>query len=448
MSVLKRSRFFFWTARELSRKYTKSFITGILFGFILMVILRLVFPFIKATKFSPVRRIGYIGEYTPTSLPITIQNQISFGLTTLSEDGSVKPGLAANWEVADGGKKYIFHFRSDINWHTGKAVTAKDVNYNIRSVTFETPDIHTLVAKLQNQYSPFLSLVSKPIFGTKLSGFGEYKVDMLRLTGEKITTLRIVSSTKASLPAYEYRFYRSETQAIIAYKLGEIDEIIGLTSMDADLKNWKNTKITEQTNMNRVVTVFFNLKDQLLRDKILRQALTYAIPDFGMERAYSPIAKSSWAYSDAEKHYAYDMKTAKKLLDSDKAATAAGELTIHTFSQYLPIAEKIAASWNTLGIKTNLQVENVIPDQYQTMLSALEIPSDPDQYIYWQSTQRDTNITGLSNAKIDKLLEDARVEPDQQARKKLYTDFQKRLIDELPAAFLFYPTSYTVERIK
>jgi len=80
------------------------------------------------------------------------------------------------------------------------------------------------------------------------------------------------------------------------------------------------------------------------------------------------------------------------------------------------------------------------------LLSAQDIPIDPDQYIFWHSTQANTNITGLVNAKIDKLLEDGRMEQDQEKRKKIYIDFQKRLVDELPALFLYYPTSYTVTR--
>ena len=95
-------------------------------------------------------------------------------------------------------------------------------------------------------------------------------------------------------------------------------------------------------------------------------------------------------------------------------ASNSNELTIHTFSQYLNIAQEIATSWNTLGMKTNIRVENVVPEQYQVLLSAQDIPIDPDQYIFWHSTQVNTNITGLTNAKIDKLLEDGRMEQDQE----------------------------------
>jgi peptide/nickel transport system substrate-binding protein len=79
-------------------------------------------------------------------------------------------------------------------------------------------------------------------------------------------------------------------------------------------------------------------------------------------------------------------------------------------------------------------------------LSALEIPPDPDQYPFWHSTQTQTNITGFSNVKIDKLLEDARQEIDTEKRKTIYADFQRRITDEAPAVFLYYAKSYTIKR--
>lgn len=446
MTLFRRGRFLFWAVRELSQKYTKSLLLGIVLGFGLMVGLYAVYPFVSALTLSKIDRVGYIGEYTPSTLPLPIQEQLSFGLTTIAADGSALPGIASSWEATESGKQYTFHLQSDVVWHNGKRVKAADLNYNIRSVTFTAVNDHTIIATLQNAYSPFLALVSKPIFLSNLIGFGPYKVSAIRLKGDKIAFLRLVTATHTSLPAVEYRFYRSEIQAVTAYKLGEIDRIEGLTSIEADLAHWKNTRVVENSNQNRFIALYFNLKDQLLREKTIRQVLAYAVPMSSSKRVYTPISPLSWAYTDSTKHYDFDMTQATKLFESTQIATSSGEITIHTFSQYLTLAQDIAKSWNTLGIKTNIRVENVVPEEYQVLLSAQDIPIDPDQYIFWHSTQANTNITGLVNAKIDKLLEDGRMEQDQEKRKAIYVDFQKRLVDELPALFLYYPTNYTVTR--
>ena len=57
-------------------------------------------------------------------------------------------------------------------------------------------------------------------------------------------------------------------------------------------------------------------------------------------------------------------------------------------------------------------------------------------------------ITKLNNPRIDKLLEEGRQTNDQIERKKIYQDFQTYLLEEVPAIFLYYPTTYTVTRIK
>jgi len=43
-------------------------------------------------------------------------------------------------------------------------------------------------------------------------------------------------------------------------------------------------------------------------------------------------------------------------------------------------------------------------------------------------------------------LEDGRKVYDTEERKKIYQDFQKYLVEEAPAVFLFYPELYTISR--
>ena len=91
-------------------------------------------------------------------------------------------------------------------------------------------------------------------------------------------------------------------------------------------------------------------------------------------------------------------------------------------------------------------MDSTIPSDYQVLLRSLPIPYDPDQYIYWQSTQENTNISNYSSAKIDKLLEDGRKTLDKEQRQKIYADFQFYLVDDVPAIFLYYPKIYTIKR--
>jgi ABC-type oligopeptide transport system substrate-binding subunit/predicted Ser/Thr protein kinase len=60
--------------------------------------------------------------------------QIFSGLVELSPDLSVMPDIAHNWEVLEGGRKYVFHLRNDAYWSDGVPVNASDFEYAWRRV--------------------------------------------------------------------------------------------------------------------------------------------------------------------------------------------------------------------------------------------------------------------------------------------------------------------------
>ena len=111
-------------------------------------------------------------------------------------------------------------------------------------------------------------------------------------------------------------------------------------------------------------------------------------------------------------------------------------------------ANLLKEQWVKLGIdvKTSLvEVETlrnglIKNRDFQILVDFQDIPPDPDQYVLWHTTQtREANITGISSAKLDKLLEDGRKTNDQKDRESRYKLFTTLLLDESPAIFLYYP---------
>lgn len=444
---MPRIRLLYLVVVELARKYTRSLVLGFLLGLFLSFAFWKTYPFIISLWVQPIDRIGMVGEYNPSTLPLRIQSLISSGLTTLNADGSPMISLADSWEATNSGKTFVFTLSTDKKWHNGKTVTAHDVNYNIRGVTLIPTGENTLIAYLQYPYSPFPTLVSKPLLLPGLMGFGDYEVGRIELRGGSVKMIQLYPVDTNKGTPKRFTMYQTEAQAILAFKLGEIDQLEDLSTASA-LLNWGNVEITESTNYQRVVTLFFNMKNQELEDKNIRQGLAYAVPPLPYERAVSPISKTSWAYTKNVKNYTYDPETAKKLIADTHLGTSSAQLTLSTFPSYIDVASKIAKSWTDIGIKTRVQIETSVPENYQVLLSGQDIPPDPDQYPFWHSTQQGTNTTGYANVKIDKLLEDGRQELDQEKRALIYTDFQRRLVEDAPAVFLYYPSLYTVKRVK
>jgi peptide/nickel transport system substrate-binding protein len=445
MTLVHRGRLLFLILKTLAQKYTKSLALGFLSGLVLSLVFWRIIPFIRQQWFTPVSRIGIVGDFTPGTLPAVVQKEISGGLTSIASNGTVIPSLATSWTATDSGKTFIFTLKRDAVWHSGKPVTSADINYNIGNVDFSPIDKQTLRATLKAPYSPFPAVVSKPLFLSGLVGWGPYKVGSIRLLGDSVLSIRLVP-VRATGSVREYYFYKTEAEAILAYKLGEIQTIQDLSST-GDLTGWGRTAITDTTNLNRIVSLYFNVTRGMLSDRGVRQGLAYAVPKKqGAEPADSPISKTSWAYTTKIKEYPYDLAQAKKLLSAARESSASGTLTIATFAPYLDDAEAIAASWTKVGVPTDVKVVTSVPPDYKVLLSAQDLPPDPDEYPFWHSTQTATNITNYASVKIDKLLEDGRQELDPKKRKIIYADFQRYLTEDAPAVFLYYAKSFTVDR--
>lgn len=441
----KKLRFFYWFFRDLIKRYKKSLILGFIVGLFITILIGRLAPVFLSNVTKPVKRIGLVGNISPNTLPLSIQNQISYGLTKLDNQGHPLPGIASSWSYSEDGKEITFHL-GDTIWHDGQPVKAQDINYNIEGVTFTPVDSKTLKATLPEPYAPFLTIVSKPVFKVGLVGVGDYKASRVKLKGTNIDHMTLTPAQNThNLPQKQYQVYTTENQSITAYKRGDIDEIEDITNVES-LTDWGTTDIIETPNFNRVIALYFNMNDGLLKEKSFRQGLAHAIPKLSEEQSNSPISKQSWAYNEDVKQYNYDEAEAKELLSNTELPDSFPGLTLTTFSQYVDIAQQIANQWTALGIPTTVKVENSVGSDYQILLSAQDLPPDPDQYPFWHSQQEATNITHYANVRVDKLLEDGRRELNQENRKKIYHDFQKYLMEDIPAIFLYYPKTFGIQR--
>ena len=391
-------------------------------------------------------RIGMVGRYRLDNLPNSILEYVSDGLTTINENGEIGPAISSSWENQDGGKTWIFHIADDTTWQDGKKIVSNDIQINFSDVTTEKPDPKTIVFKLQTPFSPFPAVLSKPIFKKGFLGTGEWKVKKVTVSGNIVEQIILSKSKEKDMI---FKFYPTEERAKLALKLGEVDKLMDIFNPEP-FDTWKTLDVQKKVNYGRFTAVFFNsAKEKITSDKTLRQVLTYAINKdvFPGERALSPISPNSWAYNPQVKPYDYDLVKAKDMMkDLSKEILNNLSLNIATTPVLLAEAEEIAKNWRDLGITVNIQVISSIPENFDAFLAVLDIPRDPDQYSLWHSSQVATNISNYKNPRIDKLLEDGRTVTNESERKKIYLDFQRFLVEDSPAAFLYHPTSYTVTR--
>ena len=455
MAVI-RKRLIFWLIKAYIKKSGKTILISFLVGLIaFFAVLFLGKYYSVIIPFTHTETIGIVGAYTEDALPNEITSELSSGLTTIAPDGSIKPGLAASWDVMDNGKTYRFHLKHGVFFDDRREATSDTVNYNFSDVTEVKQDKYTLLFKLKYPYSPFLVTVSRPLFDRGFSGVGNYHLRKIQTSSGFVQSLTLVS-TKNKQEVINYVFYPTEDALKTAFLLGEVSQIENVSKHTYDsmnLKTFPNVTVTKTPDYSQLVTLFFNNDDGDLANKKVRLALTYALPNTfdGGTRAYSLYSPQSQYYNKELDKYTQDLSQAKLLLTPDKTSTLSGEvnvpthLTIQTMRQYQPAATAIAAAWKQLGINTSIETVDNIPDSFQIFIGNFSIPQDPDQYTLWHSDGPD-NITHYKNLRIDDLLEEGRRTVDTKQRQQIYDDFQKFLLEDAPAAFLYYPDEYTITR--
>jgi peptide/nickel transport system substrate-binding protein len=296
--------------------------------------------------------------------------------------------------------------------------------------------------------------LTKPIIRYPLRGVvGPYRVENIKFKQGYISEISLIPHTN-NLSPITYKFYENDTKLINAFKAGEIYEMSIAKKSNADqFQGWRNLTVTPVIDYSVVMTLFINNKNQLLSDKGVRQAIGMAIPRDELklygDSANGPISPISWAYYTDQKRSTFDLDTARKNIKKATESSPSAALKMVTYYDYSSTANVIQKNLESAGLKIDTSYSDQRdPSDFDLLLSYWQTPADPDQYFYWHSTQmQGANITRYKNVKIDKLLEDGRSTLNIADRKKYYEQFQKVLIDDSPAIFIYHPYTYTVKRI-
>lgn len=447
--TLIRRRYYIWLTKAYLKKWKKTILTSLLLGgvafFCFLFFLNFyLFPLLE----KKVQKIGYFGAYTVQTIPNKILDDISYGLTKVESSGAIKPGAAYKWQVKSDGKEYVFFLRKGQFFHNKKSLTSENLNLNFKEVKKKIIDDYTVSFMLKNPYSPFLVTATKPIFNGNFLGLGEYKLKKIELNSAFV---KMMILEKVDNPIYKKIIYFYPTQDALktAFALGEVDKIIGVSNdeiQNTNLQNWKNALVDEYIDYDELIAVFYNNSDSSLSNKKARQALDYALPSnfkYG-ERAYSPISPKSIYFSKSPNYGISDISISKTLLSSAKELTDK-EIEISTTDEFKQLAQEIKTNWEKIGVKSKIKIVSEIPRDFQVFIYPIKIPIDPDQYTLWHSDQIN-NIIKYKNLRIDKLLEDGRSAVDFEKRLSIYSDFQKYLIDDVPASFLYFPKKLIISK--
>ena len=327
------------------------------------------------------------------------------------------------------------------------------------------------------------------VANTEPIGSGPYKVVKVSKQSEGlINYYDLVSFNKFNLgkpyiDKLTLRFYASENDAISALEDGEVDQTSSITPVNAQILKEENYRV-ESLTLPRVFGLFFNQnQNQIFIDKNIITAIDLAVNKNSIVRDVllgygvvieGPIPPNMINYQKLSKEdnttYEEKVKKAQEILakdgweigpsgflektitDKKNKKTTYLEFSISTgnTTELVKSAELIKRDLESIGMKVeiktfeagNLNQSVIRPRKYDALLFGQVINHESDLFAFWHSTQRKDpglNVAMYTNAKVDKILEDAFVTMDEAARIKKYAEFEDEIKKDRPAVFLFSP---------
>lgn len=422
-----------------------------------------------------------------------IDSLIFDDLLSRGDNLEVAPGLAERWEIPDP-LTYIFHLHHGVKFHDGHPLTSRDVKWTFDSLLegkvrstkaavyrfvdrIDAPDDYTVIFHLKEPFATLLWNLSDGAIGivpygsgieitTHPIGSGPFKFVSAETDKEVILERNPdYWGDKARLARVRFAVVPDATTRALELRKGSADATINALTPDTVLTLQRDPSLAVERAPGTVLAYLgFNLRDPILKNARVRQAIAYALDRQPMIeylwRGEAQVARSilppqSWAYNADVEGYNHDPGKANQLLD------AAGYPAVNGMRFHLTM--KTSTDENT-----RLMVA-VMQQQLREVGIALDIRSfefatffadvthgvfqlyglrwiganeDPDIFEYAFHSAKfppnGANRSYYSNPKLDALIDQARREVDPKVRKPIYAEVQRILASDLPYIDLWY----------
>lgn len=269
------------------------------------------------------------------------------------------------------------------------------------------------------------------------------------------------------------KFYQDFETAAAALQNKNVDGLMYLPkSYKEQIKN--HSVVYKNLQSPQYTALFFNPQQNgLLNDLKFRRALALATDKNKIlqdalnndgQVIQGPILPGSLGYDENVKDLDYDLEAAKKELESLGWTLKEGsnyrqkneqELTLKLTTidqeENIKATNIIKDAWEALGIKVELDIiakskvrQDIIePRNYQVLLYGQIINVNAGPYPFWHSSQGAApglNLSIFSNSDIDKTLEKLRNSNNDLEKADLLNTFEKKLLEQHLAIFLYNPT--------
>jgi peptide/nickel transport system substrate-binding protein len=414
-------------------------------------------------------------------------------LVRRDEHFQLKPWLAERWEIPDQ-QTYVFHLRQGVKFHNGQPLTARDVKWTLDSLltgkvrsskaaayskiaSVEAPDAATLVIRLKEPQASLLWNLSDGAIGVVPYGSGEEfnrhpvgsgPFRFVSATQEKDVVIERNPeywAEKAKLERVEFKVIPDATTRALELRKHSADVAINSLTADTVLALRQDPGLEVMQAPGTIYAYMaLNLRDPVLKDVRVRQAMAYAIDVRPIiqylfrgqaEPAYSILPPEHWAYDGDVARYPYDPERARRLLDEAGYRAKDGvrfRITMKSSTDETTrlMAAVLQQQLREVGIALDIRTyefatffSDITKGAYQ-MYSMRWIGGnqDPDifEYVFDSASfpPKRANRTFYSNPRVDALIREGRTTLEQEKRKAIYAEVQQIVAVDLPYINLWY----------
>lgn len=413
------------------------------------------------------------------------------------------PGLAQSVSTSADGKTVTFTLRDGLKFADGTPLTSADVVYSLQRAlsdagytsalapymgikdgsAISAPDAKTVQITLAHPSALLERFIAFQTFGVlekskaeankgsngwatdyfakNTTPSGPYEVASWD-QGQQITLKKnpnYYDAANVKATSVTLKNMPNANQQYLALKNGSIDVALGLPpTLVAQAKKDPNLVVYDMPT-SFIYYLGMNNKDKVLSNKLVRQAISYAVP-YGALRdqvmhgfarsADGPVPagmETALDQSGTTDAYPTDVAKAKALLQ--QAGVQNLKLTLSVQASDASAVESatfIQSSLAQIGI--TVSIDQLTDADYTTKLNAKQLQMFIASWYSWGEdpfyqmnfllhSGQPTNYANYSNAQVDKDIDQGVLAVDPAQRKELSQDAQQQIISDAPWAFLF-----------
>jgi peptide/nickel transport system substrate-binding protein len=330
---------------------------------------------------------------------------------------------------------------------------------------------------------PLHSLNLEPIGNGPYIFERSQKDDSGKILIYEVTSFEEYYQKEPYITSLVFKFYPDRESLIDAYKNKEIKSINGIDSwIWENLGDYKeHLHLYSIENPNYYVVYFNQNKSKALSYQEVRKALSLATDkkqlveeifygkargvnnpfldtdeeedsswESRVEEANTLLEEKGWFRSEDGVRQKDGVRLEFDMLTTDwKEFTAGGDI--------------LTKQWNEIGVRINIKVVSVYdlwnnfirPREYEILFSAHMTTLIPDMYPFWHSSRTKDpglNFSVYKNENLDVLIEDLRIQRDEERRGEIIQKIEEIFQNDVPALYLFsadylYPMDKKVQNI-